>query len=246
MAETAGHILIILFAAHAALDLWLVPNQRAARALSPDEQMHAGPPGLRLPALMGLITLIAFWGIAGVFAGMLIFLGYAAIRWFRWTWRRYTCWHYLGEHAVSATWLLLIVGWFTSERSAALADLLAGIPLQFLAGATGLLVMWTAGAVAVGLLVMDLEFQPASGIPNAGRLIGQLERTLILLLVLAGVPSGIGLLIAAKSVLRFGDVSAKETDNRKMAEYVIIGTLASFTFGMPVAYAIAELMNWAQ
>lgn len=244
MSESAGQILVILLAAHAILDLWMFPNQRALAALSP--QVRGAPAGLGLPALMGLITLVTFWEIAGLAAALLIFLGYVAIRWLRWVWREYTCWHYLGEHAGSAAWLLLVVGWIADADSGALAQQLAGLPLQALAVVAGILFMWSAGAVAVGLLVRDLDFQPSSGIPNAGRLIGQLERTLILFLVLAGVPSGIGLLIAAKSVLRFGDISAKETDNRKMAEYVIIGTLASFAFAVPVAYGIAELIKWAQ
>lgn len=244
MSDTAGHILIVLLSAHTVLDLWLLPNRRAQAALSGDGEAYDGPPGLGLPALMGLTTLIAFWHAAGVAACILVFLGYAALRWLRWAWARYTCWHYIGEHAASVTWLLLVVGWLCREGTGGFADLLAGLPLQVLAGATGLLFMWIAGAIAVGLLVMDLEFRPEAGIPNAGRLIGQLERTLILFLVLADAPSAIGFLIAAKSILRFGEV--READNREMAEYVIIGSLASFAFAVPLAYGIAALLSWAQ
>ncbi len=42
-----------------------------------------------------------------------------------------------------------------------------------------------------------------------------------------------GLLIAAKSILRFGAVR----DDRALSEYVIIGTLASFAWALLVAYA---------
>ena len=72
-------------------------------------------------------------------------------------------------------------------------------------------------------------------------MIGQLERALILLFVLVGEPAAIGFLIAAKSVLRFGEV--KEPRNRMEAEYIIIGTLASFLFGLLVAYPTRYLLS---
>ena len=59
---------------------------------------------------------------------------------------------------------------------------------------------------------------------RTGRQIGLLERGLIFALILGGQPLGVGFLIAAKSVLRFGTASR----DQRSAEYVIIGTLASF------------------
>ena len=72
-------------------------------------------------------------------------------------------------------------------------------------------------------------------LPKGGRLIGRLERAMILMLVLAGQPDGIGFLIAAKSLLRFNDL-ARDKD-RRVSEYVIIGTLASFAWGLAAAFA---------
>ena len=57
---------------------------------------------------------------------------------------------------------------------------------------------------------------------NAGRVIGMLERTLILFFVFAGQFGAIGFIIAAKGFTRF-----KELDKREFAEYVLIGTLLS-------------------
>lgn len=71
------------------------------------------------------------------------------------------------------------------------------------------------------------------GLPGAGRMIGHLERGLIFVLILIGQPEGVGLLIAAKSILRFGAVSA----DRALSEYVIIGTLASFGWAILAACA---------
>ncbi len=43
-----------------------------------------------------------------------------------------------------------------------------------------------------------------------------------------------GLLVAAKSVFRFGDLT--DGTNRKNAEYHLIGTLMSFAYALTVSY----------
>ena len=72
---------------------------------------------------------------------------------------------------------------------------------------------------------------PAAGAteqPNlAGQRIGYLERILILTFILLNQFSAIGFLLAAKSVFRFGDLSKDE--DKKLTEYVMLGTLTSFT-----------------
>ena len=42
--------------------------------------------------------------------------------------------------------------------------------------------------------------------------------------------SGVGFLLAAKSIFRFGDLT--KSDDRKLTEYILIGTLLSFTFSI--------------
>ncbi len=71
------------------------------------------------------------------------------------------------------------------------------------------------------------------GLPDGGRYIGWLERTLVMLFVLSGYPQGIGFLIATKSILRFGDI--KNWHQRAATEYVIIGTFLSFAWAMVIA-----------
>jgi hypothetical protein len=75
--------------------------------------------------------------------------------------------------------------------------------------------------------------RPERGFPDGGKLIGQLERFLIYLFVLAGRPEGVGFLVAAKSVFRFGELT--KPANRLEAEYITIGTLMSFSWGLAVA-----------
>lgn len=58
------------------------------------------------------------------------------------------------------------------------------------------------------------------------------------------LPAGIGFLIAAKSVLRFETIqSGGEDDSRQMAEYVIIGTLASFAWALAVSMGTLALLH---
>src|SRR5690606_25056663 len=61
---------------------------------------------------------------------------------------------------------------------------------------------------------------------NAGTYIGMLERLFVFGFMLLQQWAAIGLLIAAKSVFRFGDLNKGK--NRKLTEYVLIGTLLSF------------------
>ncbi len=63
-------------------------------------------------------------------------------------------------------------------------------------------------------------------LPNAGKYIGIIERLFVLLFIILGRWEAIGLLIGAKSVFRFNDL--KESNNRKLTEYILIGTLMSF------------------
>ena len=78
------------------------------------------------------------------------------------------------------------------------------------------------------------------GLDGGGALIGKLERTLIFLFVVIGQPEGIGFLIAAKSILRFEKAHDKTENEAKHAEYVLIGTLLSFTLAIALAYLTSK------
>jgi hypothetical protein len=61
---------------------------------------------------------------------------------------------------------------------------------------------------------------------NAGNYIGILERLFVFCFIITNHFEAIGFLLAAKSIFRFGDL--KEAKDRKLTEYVLIGTLLSF------------------
>ena len=103
----------------------------------------------------------------------------------------------------------------------------------------GLILVTQAGGHAVGLLMQPWADDMPSGLRNGGRVIGTLERGLIYLLILTGQAAGIGFLIAAKSVLRFGAVK----DEGRLSEYVIIGTLASFGWAIVISSGVVTVLN---
>lgn len=65
-----------------------------------------------------------------------------------------------------------------------------------------------------------------ASLKHAGAYIGILERLFIFGFIIMGYWQGVGFLLAAKSVFRFGDLS--KAKDRKLTEYILIGTLLSF------------------
>lgn len=75
---------------------------------------------------------------------------------------------------------------------------------------------------------------------RAGKQIGYLERTLILTFVLIGQIPAIGFLLAAKSIFRFGDL--RQTGDKMRTEYVLLGTLFSFTLTIMLGLLVKKLL----
>lgn len=74
---------------------------------------------------------------------------------------------------------------------------------------------------------------------DAGKYIGILERVLVFVFVILDHWEAVGFLITAKSVFRFGDL--KESKERKLTEYILIGTLISF--GIAICTGLLYLMT---
>ncbi|MCW5958976.1 MAG: DUF3307 domain-containing protein [Pyrinomonadaceae bacterium] len=83
----------------------------------------------------------------------------------------------------------------------------------------------------------DLE-----SLESAGKYIGILERLFVFTFVVSGQWQAIGFLIAAKSIFRFGYL--KESRNRKLTEYIIIGTLTSFGAAIATALLYLRFRNY--
>ena len=83
--------------------------------------------------------------------------------------------------------------------------------------------------------------QEEDHLPEAGAWIGYLERLMILIFILLNKFTGIGFLIAAKSILRFRDRPNKQ----KVTEYILLGTLLSFTIAVVVGTLMRMALPWA-
>lgn len=101
-------------------------------------------------------------------------------------------------------------------------------------------VVWRGGGFFMAMLlsVCRLPEEPGDDGPELGRLIGVLERLLVVTLVLEEAWAGIGLLVAAKSVARF-----KELDDRRFSEYYLVGTLGSLLLAIAVGLAASQLLE---
>ena len=65
-----------------------------------------------------------------------------------------------------------------------------------------------------------------------------LERLFVFSFVILGKWEAIGFLLAAKSVFRFGDL--RKAKDRKLTEYILIGTLLSFG----ISIGVGLLTQW--
>jgi hypothetical protein len=110
---------------------------------------------------------------------------------------------------------------------------------------------WYAVAGGIGVVRLVLALVPvreqqenAAGIevPEGelarGRLIGILERALVLTLVLLGEFGALGFVVAAKALARF-----RGLDDRDFAEYFLIGTLASLLHAVAVGVGLQLVMG---
>lgn len=100
-----------------------------------------------------------------------------------------------------------------------------------------IILIWPSGYI-IGIATEPLrkQIKEAKGLEKAGMWIGILERTLIYIFVLSGNVMAIAFLVTAKTIFRFGEI--KEHSRRKEAEYILIGTLLSFSVALLISYLI--------
>lgn len=128
---------------------------------------------------------------------------------------------------------LVITGiWFVLEGSKYTIEVLLTQDVFLLA----LLVLFLTNPSAIIVKVLISGWTPAEktkekhSLVNAGKYIGILERLFIFGFVISNNWEGIGFLLAAKSVFRFGDLH--DAKDRNLTEYILIGTLLSFGIAM--------------
>ncbi|NHB69606.1 DUF3307 domain-containing protein [Perlabentimonas gracilis] len=98
---------------------------------------------------------------------------------------------------------------------------------------SAVVLIWPAGII-IGKTTKPFRQQIDMGdsLTKAGLYIGVLERLLVFVFIIIGQYAAIGFLIAAKSILRITKDNNK--DSKKKTEYVLIGTMLSFTVAILV------------
>ncbi|WP_461532743.1 DUF3307 domain-containing protein [Sinomicrobium sp.] len=94
--------------------------------------------------------------------------------------------------------------------------------------------------VTISIYTPETGMTPDDSLQNAGKYIGILERLLVFVFIVTDHWEGVGFLIAAKSIFRFSDLTRAK--DRKLTEYILIGTLLSFGAAIAVAICCAVLM----
>lgn len=101
---------------------------------------------------------------------------------------------------------------------------------QFWILLTGIIFLTKPASIVIKNIISiwtpESENKKDDSLQNAGNYIGIFERLFVFCFILTGHFEAIGFLLAAKSIFRFGDL--KEAKDRKLTEYVLIGTLLSF------------------
>ncbi len=131
---------------------------------------------------------------------------------------------------------LLIINPKTEDLEVLKQFFLPGMKIWVIIGAY-LVIIWPSSVLISKITekwredIFEKEDSSSRSLEKAGRWIGILERFLILTFVLLQQYAAIGFLVAAKSIFRF-------SESRKSGEYVLIGTLLSFTIAIIVGLIV--------
>ncbi len=114
----------------------------------------------------------------------------------------------------------------------------------------GTAIVWLGPPVSIFMKTILSKWEPYAGatpehietpsLQNAGKIIGMAERILVFIFILVGQWAAVGFLITAKSVFRFGDLKAGR--DRKLTEYILIGTLLSFGTAIVTAIMVTKML----
>ena len=217
-------ILVKLFLVHILGDFLLQPNSWVA---DKEKKKHKSIYLYIHTALHGILAFILvgendFMGLAIVLASTHGFIDYVKLQFQKNKTKR--IW-FMTDQALHILVLIGIAYLYTHESfefvplDASFWLLITGI--IFLTKPTSIIIKNT-----ISIWTPENKNSQDDSLSNAGNYIGILERLFVFSFILTGHFEAIGFLLAAKSIFRFGDL--KEAKDRKLTEYVLIGTLLSF------------------
>ncbi|MFK7832508.1 MAG: DUF3307 domain-containing protein [Winogradskyella sp.] len=142
-------------------------------------------------------------------------------------------------HVISIFGLIVLLYGDTFELNIALNStfLLLVISAAFLTTPTSIIMKTIFSKWNISKLTKD-----NASLEDAGKYIGVLERLLVFIFIVTNHWEAVGFLITAKSVFRFGDLTASK--ERKLTEYILIGTLISFGIAIVTSLIYLNLKNY--
>ena len=248
MNETSLSLLLALLLSHTIADFLLQSDTWAARK----QQHHFRTLSLYwhvgIHMSLSLVVLLAFG--TGIHAALIATSGIGASHWLIDTLKSYTPAHRVRFFLLDQFLHLLILGlvwWWVVDSDMAVPMVQLALlwqPRTLLVALAYLVVLRPASILIALIMRRWSEGVDTRGtLADAGARIGMLERFLILTFVLSHQMAAIGFLLTAKSVLRFGDLY--EDRDRKLTEYVLLGTMLSFsitlTLGLLTRYLLGVL-----
>lgn len=143
---------------------------------------------------------------------------------------------FLGDQAAHAT--ILFAAWWVLVRYGLWTDRFLpvdAIPLSRIAFLVAAFAFaWNGGSALVRELLQSRDAQDLVTPNQMGKLIGALERWIVVALVLLSQWTAIAFVFTAKSIARF-----EQLGKREFAEYYLVGTLASLVVGAATGLACA-------
>lgn len=238
MPDNATELLLALFLAHFLLDFPLQPSswvaQRYNRQLkAPTLYLHVLAHGVAAGGCFWLFG--AGWRVA-LIAGSVVLVAHFLTDLVKTMLPRTSLLAFIGDQL--AHWLVLLGLWVFYIGVQPVAGLLQGLTLD-----KGLLLLLAYLVVMLPMsVVISLCLSPwiaevrqlesdQNSLAKAGAMIGYLERLLILTFVLIGEFTAVGFVLTIKAAFRF-----KDTDDRRKAEYMMMGTFLSF--GLTIAFGL--------
>lgn len=240
---------LALLTAHVLADFYLQPGEWVAEKR--EKGWKAGALYAHVLTVAALsYLLLGYWSQPQIALGLGLVHGAIDLIKLRFDTRKTTAWFIYDQllHLVS----IIITAWIITGTTETSLEKFIDYIRQPGVSATiaGLLMCLSPVSFLVGMFTKpwreELErLAPGAedNLDNAGRWIGMSERLLIYVFVLLGQYSAIGFLIAAKSLLRYNDKHPADIPHSyitKKSEYVLVGTLLSYT----CAIVIALLVRW--
>jgi hypothetical protein len=229
--NTTGHLIVALVAAHLLADFVFQSRPMAERKRNPLVLLaHASIAGALAYLLTGAWRV---WEIPVVIAVTHGLIDFIKVRL-----NRKGLWLFTIDQLAHLAVIVLLARWihiapFVLHWVARFGDRFSSVLIVI----SGAIAVTVVSGVVVENVVKSLQTPERGaskpGFPSGGARIGQLERTLVFILFLIGQPGAIGFLVAAKSILRFGELK----EERREAEYVIIGTMWSLVCALLVTLA---------